>query len=64
MNGSELLTALREQHTRLPTLMLTAFTDSAIGLHPDAIMSKPFLAEDLTDQLLQLLRYPGTYIYT
>ncbi|NTW01192.1 MAG: response regulator [Oscillochloris sp.] len=60
MNGIQLITALRKQGFKVPTLLVTAYDSSDIhrevrNLHIDAYLTKPFFMDDLVDTVRRLL---------
>jgi CheY-like chemotaxis protein len=56
MDGIELLSAVRQQHPRLPVLLMTGYISGAHDLPVDQpILLKPFLPRELTKRLAALL---------
>ncbi len=61
MDGFELLAAARERYTDLPFIMLTARSEMPDRLHAlrlgvDDYLTKPFLAEELSTRIVNLLK--------
>ena len=55
MSGGEVAAAIKQQHPRLPIILLTAFPPEVLPRGVDLLMNKPFLLETLRAALAKVL---------